>query len=222
MRWALFEAAQAARRTGSPDREYYQQAAERLGIEPCLPGDRAQAAQAQLPHAARARRGGAAARLNPMMRAQPFITPCTAAGSRPAPAATHAWTALKDRAAATLPAGSPHHPSCRRPGATPGRGPRSGWAPARTHPFPLAPARRLSGASRSALRAAQAVTGRRRRRSTSSQRSHPRPTTTATRAPRLTGRPCTDKEQRADRCAPRIGPPAGDCRLRGSRLGSAP
>ena len=33
------------------------------GIEPCLPGDRAQAAQAQLPHAARARRGGAATRL---------------------------------------------------------------------------------------------------------------------------------------------------------------
>ena len=31
LRWALFEAAQTARRTGSPDRDYYQQAAERLG-----------------------------------------------------------------------------------------------------------------------------------------------------------------------------------------------
>jgi transposase len=31
LRWALFEAAQVARRPGSPDREYYQQAAERLG-----------------------------------------------------------------------------------------------------------------------------------------------------------------------------------------------
>jgi transposase len=31
LRWALFEAAQVARRTGSPDRDYYQQAAERLG-----------------------------------------------------------------------------------------------------------------------------------------------------------------------------------------------
>ena len=31
LRWALFEAAQCARRQGSPDREYYQQAAERLG-----------------------------------------------------------------------------------------------------------------------------------------------------------------------------------------------
>jgi transposase len=31
LRWALFEAAQVARRPGSPDREYYEQAADRLG-----------------------------------------------------------------------------------------------------------------------------------------------------------------------------------------------
>src|SRR3954447_20884791 len=31
LRWALFEAAQCARRSGSPDHDYYQQAAERLG-----------------------------------------------------------------------------------------------------------------------------------------------------------------------------------------------
>ena len=31
LRWALFEAAQVARRTSSPDRDYYEQAAERLG-----------------------------------------------------------------------------------------------------------------------------------------------------------------------------------------------
>ena len=31
LRWALFEAAQCARRTSSPDHEYYQQTAERLG-----------------------------------------------------------------------------------------------------------------------------------------------------------------------------------------------
>ena len=31
LRWALFEAAQVARRHGSPDREYYEQAAQRLG-----------------------------------------------------------------------------------------------------------------------------------------------------------------------------------------------
>ena len=30
-RWALFEAAQVARRNGSPDRDYYAQAADRLG-----------------------------------------------------------------------------------------------------------------------------------------------------------------------------------------------
>ena len=31
LRWALFEAAQVARRPGSPDREYYEQASERIG-----------------------------------------------------------------------------------------------------------------------------------------------------------------------------------------------
>ena len=31
LRWALFEAAQSACRRGSPDRDYYAQAAERLG-----------------------------------------------------------------------------------------------------------------------------------------------------------------------------------------------
>jgi transposase len=31
LRWALYEAAQVARRPGSPDREYYVQAAERVG-----------------------------------------------------------------------------------------------------------------------------------------------------------------------------------------------
>ena len=31
LRWALYEAAQVARRPGSPDRDYYTQAAERLG-----------------------------------------------------------------------------------------------------------------------------------------------------------------------------------------------
>ena len=31
LRWALYEAAQVARRPGSPDRAYYLQAAERIG-----------------------------------------------------------------------------------------------------------------------------------------------------------------------------------------------
>ena len=62
-------------RPGSPDRDYYEQAAERLGAQPRVPGDRAQAAQAQLPHAARARRGGARTRMTFPVRAQPPITP---------------------------------------------------------------------------------------------------------------------------------------------------
>jgi transposase len=36
LRWALYEAAQAARRPGSPDRAYYDQAAERLAGNACL------------------------------------------------------------------------------------------------------------------------------------------------------------------------------------------
>ena len=38
LRWALYEAAQAARRPGSPDRDYYLQAAERLGGNRALLG----------------------------------------------------------------------------------------------------------------------------------------------------------------------------------------
>src|SRR4051794_31314429 len=81
----------------------------------------AQAAQAQLPHAARARRGGADAGLRTRLRALPSFSRCAAAGSLPAPVATSAWTPLIDRAAATLvPAGSPDQPSCRRPCRTAG------------------------------------------------------------------------------------------------------
>ena len=95
--------------------------------QPRVPVGRAQAAQAQLPHAARARRGGTRTRMTFPVRAKPFINtdaPRPAPGS--APAATPAWTALKDRAAATLPpAGSPHQTSCRRPRSQPeGRGPK--------------------------------------------------------------------------------------------------
>jgi transposase len=46
LRWALFEAAQSAARAGSPDRDYYRQAARAPGREPRLPVGRAQAAQA--------------------------------------------------------------------------------------------------------------------------------------------------------------------------------
>ena len=48
LRWALYDAAQAARRPSAPDRGYYDQAAERLGRQPRLSRDRAQAAATQL------------------------------------------------------------------------------------------------------------------------------------------------------------------------------
>ena len=127
LRWALFEAAQCARRQGSPDREYYQQAARAARRQPRRPRGRAQTAQAQLPHAARARRGGALS-LHDLPGARTALRQhrSAAAGSRQVPAATTRWTALKDRAAATLPpAGSPHQTSCRRPRSQPeGRGPK--------------------------------------------------------------------------------------------------
>ena len=128
LRWALYEAAQVARRgERSPDREYYlsRQGAHRR--QPRLPVGRAQAAQAQLPHAVQS---SARRRCNRPERSRCARSPsshrCAAAGSRQSPAATPRWTALKDRAAATLsPVGSPHHTSCRRPRSQPeGRGPK--------------------------------------------------------------------------------------------------
>src|SRR4051794_8435772 len=125
LRWALFEAAQVARRPGSPDREYYEQAAERPG------GSRACLAVARklLKRSYHTLRELGQEALTPACPPRCAHSPhshrCAAAGSRQAPAATPAWTASKDRAAATLPpAGSPHHTSCRRLGANPGRGPK--------------------------------------------------------------------------------------------------
>ncbi len=83
---------------------------------------------------------------------------CTAAGSLHAAAATHAWTASKDRAAATLhPARTtPHQPSCRRPGANPrSRTEISLGARAHTATIDRAIAAHQSSAARSALRAAR-------------------------------------------------------------------
>ncbi len=45
------------------------------GTQPRLPGDCPQAAQAQLPHPSRPRRGGAFARMRSVVRAKPSITP---------------------------------------------------------------------------------------------------------------------------------------------------
>ena len=56
LRWALYEAAQAASRASSPDHDYYRQAAAAARAQPRLPRDRAQTPQTQLPHAQRTRR----------------------------------------------------------------------------------------------------------------------------------------------------------------------
>ena len=82
--------------------------------------------QAQLSPAARTRRGGARSRMTCSVRAKLFVTQMRR-GRLHARSCRHvrSWTALIDRAAATLPpAGSPHQPSCRRPRASQGRGPR--------------------------------------------------------------------------------------------------
>ena len=102
LRWALYEAASRAP-TRQPDRDYYLQAAERLGHNrACLAVARKLLKRSYhtLP---RARRRGAPARMTFPVRAGPHSPRCAAAGSRSPAAATPAWTARKDRAAATLP-----------------------------------------------------------------------------------------------------------------------
>ena len=99
-RWALYEAAQSARRQSSPDRDYYRQAAERLG------GNRACLAVARKLlkrsyHTPRELGDQALQPARPSACARsPHPHRRTAAGSRHRPAATPAWTAPNDRAAA--------------------------------------------------------------------------------------------------------------------------
>ena len=82
LRWALFEAAQAARRPGSPDRGVLRPGRRAPRRQPRLPRPRAQAAQAQLPHPARTRRRGPGARLT-KLGARPALSHSDA--PRPAP-----------------------------------------------------------------------------------------------------------------------------------------
>ena len=128
LRWALYEAAQLARRPGSPDHAYYEPGRRAPRRQSRLPGRRSQAAQAQLPHPARTRRRGAWRPPPDCSRCarSPHRHRCPAAGSPHAPAATvTTWPAQKDRAAAPRqPAGTPHQPSRHRPAARPDRGPR--------------------------------------------------------------------------------------------------
>ncbi len=140
------------------------------------------------------------------MRAQPSNH---ADAPRPAPGnplpPRPAWTASKDRAAATHypPAGTPHRPSCRRPGSQPGS-----WTEirlgARAHtPLPDHTLPRSRDPSR--RRAAD--------RAPPSPRPHRTPTTTT---PRLTTSPSTDKGVGNERCPIRpfgSPPPNGASRI---------
>ncbi len=75
LRWALFEAAQVARRgERSPDREYYLATKERIGGNRACLSIARKLLKTQLPHAARARRGGACTRMSFPVRAKPFVT----------------------------------------------------------------------------------------------------------------------------------------------------
>ena len=86
MRWALFEAAQSACRQGSPDLDYYREAAERLGHNrACLSIARKLLKRSY--HTLRELGEEAlAARMSFPVRAKPFVTQIAAAGSRQPPA----------------------------------------------------------------------------------------------------------------------------------------
>jgi transposase len=112
LRWALYEAAQAASRAGSPDRDYYLKAAERLGHKrACLT-----IARKLLKRSYTRCENSATRRSCPrellIVAPAPHLSRCTAASSRQIAAATPAWTARKDRAAA------PHFPQREPPPIT--------------------------------------------------------------------------------------------------------
>ena len=119
LRWALFEAAQVARRPGSPGPRLLHPGRRAPRRQPCLPRAVARKLLKRSYHTL-TELGEDALRPPEPCHARAALDShrCTAASSPHAPAAIpcRAWTALKDRAAATPSAGSPHQPSCRRPG----------------------------------------------------------------------------------------------------------
>ena len=129
--------------------------------QPRVSRDRAQAAAAQLPHPARTRRGGAPTRMTRSLRAKAFPHPDT---SRPAPGMSlptpHGGRPPKTERPQRFPQREQHPiPSCRRPR----RSSTEISLGARAHHRPIAPARRLSHATR-CPRAGPRVTEHRRRR----------------------------------------------------------
>lgn len=76
LRWALYEAAQVARRGERSPRPRVLPTGERADRrEPSLPISRAQGPEALPPHATRARRGGAPTGMTCPVRAEPLVTP---------------------------------------------------------------------------------------------------------------------------------------------------
>ena len=171
LRWALFEAAQVARRPGSPDRDYYEQAAERLG------GNRACLAVARkllkrsYHTLRRARRGGARARMSFPVRAQPFVTPMRR-GRLPACSRRHARVV------------GPKRPSGRN--ASP-----SGITPSTHHVAGPGANPRVADRSKAGRPRAHEPHHQPRTRVTSQPAVQPRQPRTL----RLTRGPCTSKEQ---------------------------
>ena len=96
LRWALYEAAQVARRPGSPDRDYYTQAAERVGGNRACISVARKLPRALIPHAARAWRGGTGTRMSFPVRAKPLVTPMRR-GRLPPPSCRHARVAGPER-----------------------------------------------------------------------------------------------------------------------------
>ena len=120
LRWALFEAAQSAARPAAPTVTTTSRPPSGSAATARAWRSRASCSSAATTRCASSARRRCSRRELPRARTALTSHRCAAAGSRHAPAATSAWTALKDRAAATLPpAGSPHQTSCRRPGANP-------------------------------------------------------------------------------------------------------
>jgi hypothetical protein len=74
LRWALYEAAQVAA-PRLPRSRLLHASRGACGRQPRVPVGRTQAAQTQLPHAARARGGGAGTRMSFLVRAEPLVTP---------------------------------------------------------------------------------------------------------------------------------------------------
>ena len=128
LRWALYEAAQAARRPSSPDRAVLPPTRRSDRLKPRVHRDRTQTAEAQLPPPARPRRPGPEARHRLTPTPVHAASPTDHDEPRPAPEALlptpPRGNGLERPSGRNPSAGTPHHTSCIRPGANPRRVPK--------------------------------------------------------------------------------------------------